>query len=141
DSEDDFPQLVQVVDTLSESGFRQRIFSRTYFTSLDWQTSFSLPSLFQGSWNFVPSVALQNVESGAGFLGQSAGAGTRFVTQARRVVYGASISPTFSRLYSGIGPFERFRHAVQARVSYGYSPSASVSDDFLAAIGRDPRGY
>lgn len=141
DSEDDFPQMVQVVDTLSPSGFRQRLFDRTYFTTFDWQTSFSLPSLLQGTWNFVPSVGVQNVESGAGFLVRSERTGTSFVSQSKRLVYGASISPTFFRLYPGIGPFERFRHAIQARVSYGYSPAARVSDEFLAAIGRDPRGY
>src|SRR5690606_9757073 len=141
DSEDNFPQLVQVVDTLSPTGFEQRLYSRTYFTALDWQTSFSLPTLLQGSWNFVPSVSLQNVESGAGFMVRSERTGTQFVSQSKRLVYGASVSPTFFRLYPGIGPFERFRHAVQTQLSYGYSPAARVSDEFLAAIGRDPRGY
>lgn len=141
DTEDDFPQMVQVVDTLSPTGFQQRLYSRTYFTSLDWRTSFSLPSLFQGTWNLTPSVSVQNVEPGAGFMVRSERTGTKFVTQSKRLVYGVGISPTFFRLYPGVGPFERFRHAVQLGLNYDYSPSARVSDEFLAAIGRDPRGY
>ena len=141
DAEDDFPQLVQVVDTLSPTGFTQRMYERTFLTTFDWQTSFALPGILQGTWNFVPNIGVQNVEPGAGFLVRSERTGTRFVSQSKRLVYGASISPTFFSLYPGIGPFERFRHAIETRLSYGYSPAARVSDEFLAAIGRDPRGY
>lgn len=141
ESEEEAPQLVQVVDTLSPTGFRQRLFARTYLNSFDWRTSFALPPLLQGTWNLVPRIGIQNVEAGRGFLVRSERTGTRWVSQSKRIQYGVGISPTFFRLYPGIGPFERFRHAVQANVSYNYSPAAKVSDEFLLAIGTDPRSY
>jgi hypothetical protein len=41
----------------------------------------------------------------------------------------------------GIGPIARFRHAISPSVSYSYSPKASVSDEYLSALGRTRVGY
>ncbi len=141
DSQDDFAQFVDVVDPTSPTGFTRRAFQRTYLTSIDWQTGISLPSFSQGRWNIIPSVSIQNVEPGAGFLVRTERTGTEFVRQSKRAVYAIGTSPTFFRLYDGIGPFARFRHSVQPTLSYNYSPRATVSNEFLTAIGRDPRSY
>ncbi len=141
DSEDDFAQFVDVVDPLSPTGFTRRAFQRTYLTSVDWQTGIALPSFSPGRWNLIPSVSIQNVEPGAGFLVRTERTGTEFVRQSKRAVYAVGASPTFFRLYDGFGPFARFRHAIQPTVSYNYSPRAQVSTEFLTAIGRDPRSY
>jgi hypothetical protein len=39
------------------------------------------------------------------------------------------------------GPVERFRHSINPVLSYSYSPTANVSDEFLRAIGARKQGY
>jgi hypothetical protein len=41
----------------------------------------------------------------------------------------------------GLGPVARLRHSISPAISYSYSPAASVSDDYLAALGRSRVGY
>ena len=36
----------------------------------------------------------------------------------------------------GFGPFARFRHSISPTFGYAYAPAATVSDEFLAALGR-----
>jgi hypothetical protein len=142
DRENAYPQLVDYYRDVADTTSRvTSVFARTYTTSVDWTTGFSLPPLAQGTWNLVPSVSIQNVDPGGGFLVRTELSGGDFVRQSKRLVYGVSASPTFFGLFPGIGPFSRFRHAISPTLSYGYSPRASVGDDFLRALGRSREGY
>jgi hypothetical protein len=52
-----------------------------------------------------------------------------------------SASPTIFGLFNGFGPFERFRHSITPSLGYTYAPHATVSDEYLAALGRTKFGY
>ncbi|HYV99570.1 MAG TPA: putative LPS assembly protein LptD, partial [Gemmatimonadaceae bacterium] len=136
----DFPEAKIVIDPVDTSRKRTVVFARTYLTTFDWNLGMNLPQFSQGRWNLVPSVALQNVDPG-GFMVRSERSGANFVTQSKRAVYGLSISPTFFARTGGIGPFAAIRHSLSPQLTYSYSPAASVSDEFLAALGRVRPGY
>jgi hypothetical protein len=118
-----------------------RIFSETYRTALDWNTSLALPRLLQGSWNVVPSVAIENADAGAPFLVRTQFTGTDFLQQTKRFLYGVSISPTFYGFFPGIAGIARIRHSLTPVLSFSYSPAASVDTAFLKANGQSPVGY
>ncbi len=140
DVANDYPESFVVVDVQDSSKKDVRVFERTFRTSLDWQTSFSLPRLFQGNWNVVPSVSLQNVAPGSFWL-RTERTGGEFIHQSKRPSYGLSISPTFFGLIPGIGSFSRFRHKIAPRISYSYAPAADVSDAFLSAQNQSRATY
>jgi hypothetical protein len=140
DQENDFPEAKVVIDPSDTTQRRTIVYQRTYLTSVDWDFSMNLPQFLQGSWNFTPNITLQNVDP-AGFLVRSERTGSAFVSQSKRLQYGASVSPTFFGLFPGIGPFSRIRHSITPAFSYTYSPEATVSDAFLSAIGRTRAGY
>jgi len=62
------------------------------------------------------------------------------VHQKKRPTFGLSAAPTlfglFDRGGKGFGPFARIRHAISPTFGYAYAPAATVSDEFLAALGR-----
>lgn len=138
---DDYPQQRIVRDVRDTSIVTTRVYKQAFLTNIDWNTSFQLPSFFQGSWNLTPSAQLLNVDPSAGFIVRSELSGGKYVSQGKRLQYGASISPTVYGLFPGIGPVEAFRHAISPSISYGLSPAAEVSDDFLRATGRTRQGY
>ena len=140
DRENDFPESRTVYGDINDSTTKStRVFARTFLTALDWQTSFSLPSLLQGRLNLTPSVSLQNVD-GSAFWVRSENTGGAYVHQSKRLNYALSASPTFFGLFRGFGPVARFRHSINPGISYSYAPRARVSDEFLAAIGRRRQG-
>lgn len=140
DRENNFPESRTVYGDINDSTTKStRVFARTYLTALDWQTSFSLPSLLQGRWNLTPSISLQNVD-GSSFWVRSENTAGAFVHQSKRLNYSLSTSPTFYGLFRGFGPVTRFRHSITPGISYSYAPSARVSDEFLRAIGRRRQG-
>jgi hypothetical protein len=140
DQLNDFPARREIYDMNSGEVIDTRVFARTFNTSIDFETSFSLPTFLQGSWNFSPTVAIQNVDAG-GFFVRTERTGGRFVRQSKRLSYGASASPTLYRRLPGFGPIDAIRHQVQFSSSYRYSPRADVSDEFLEALGRTRKGY
>ncbi len=114
----------------------ERVFSQTYNTSLDWNTGIDLPSLSQGKWNLVPSVAIENADPGAAWMIRTQFTGADFVSQPKRLVYGLTISPTFFGLLPGIGDVARFRHSITPVITINYAqPSA---DQRRVLPGRGP---
>lgn len=142
DQENNFPEAFTVYpDPRDTSRRASRLFARSYETSIDWRTGINLPRISQGRWNIVPSVAITNVDPGAGFLVRTTFTGDRYVRQSKRAQYGLSISPTLFGLIPGFAGYSRFRHAISPTLSYAYSPSATVPDEFLRAINRTRVGY
>ena len=141
DRMNDFPEVRLIVNPVDTSRRETRIYSRTYLTTLDWRTAVTLPTFFQGSWNLVPTVSIENVDP-AGFWVRSERTGNNFVSQSKRLSWGVGVAPTFFGLSRwGIGPVETFRHSINPALSWSYSPTARVSDEFLAALGKTPAGY
>lgn len=140
DRENAFPEARLVIDPSDTTQRRNIIYDRTYLTSVDWDFSMNLPQFLQGSWNLTPNVTLSNVDP-AGYWIRSERTGANFVSQSKRLQYGASVSPTLFALFPGLGVFSRLRHSITPTLAYSYSPEASVSDEFLGAIGRTRAGY
>ncbi|MEP7065475.1 MAG: hypothetical protein ABI889_05535 [Gemmatimonadota bacterium] len=119
--------------------------SRTYAnfrkTQLDWDTQFSLPGIFQGTWNVAPFVSLTNADGGYAYLVRTTLTNGQWVHQSKRVQTGISAAPTFFAFFPGFGPFSRLRQSIQPRLSFAYAPSSDVSDEFLTATGRTRSGY
>ena len=137
DRENNAPVAIAVEDTnVRDAAGRpvpiRRFFAKDYRTSIDWQTSFSLPQFFQGTWNLTPSVSVENVTSEP-FLLRNTLSGSGFVVQNKRLRYSLSSSPTIFGLFPGFGPVSRFRHAITPSMSWGYAPAADISDEFRTA--------
>lgn len=137
---EDFPSKRIVVDVNDTTKKETRVYKRTYLTEVNWETGFSLPSLFQGTWNLAPSVSIQKVDP-HGLLVRSERTGNTFVTQSLRPAVGISISPTLYRRFPGIGPVAAIRHALSPSLSFQYTPEGNISDEYLAAIGATRVGY
>ena len=140
DVENNYPESRDIIDVRDTTIRSTRVFQRTFRTDIDWQTGISLPTISQGRWNIAPSVSIVNIDP-SGLWIRSERTGGDFVRQSKRLQYGVSSSPTFFGLFPGFGPYSRFRHAVTTTMSYSYSPSARVGDEFLAALGRTRQGY
>jgi hypothetical protein len=141
ENENDFPEVRIIVDPADTSRRVQRVYQRTFLSTADVDLSVGLPQFLQGTFNFAPRISIDNVDAGAGFLVRSERTSGEWVSQSKRISYGAGISPTVYRLFPGIGPVERMRHAITPTLSWSYSPAASVSDEFLAALGKTQQGY
>jgi hypothetical protein len=141
DRMNDFPEVRLIVNPVDTSRRETRIYSRTYLTTLDWRTAVTLPTFLQGSWNLVPNVSIENVDP-AGFWVRSERTGNNFVSQSKRLSWGVGIAPTFFGLSRwGVGPVARFRHSINPTLSWSFSPKASVSDEFLFALGKTRADY
>ncbi|MBA4071856.1 MAG: hypothetical protein C0497_08490 [Gemmatimonas sp.] len=141
DRMNDFPEVRLIVNPADTSRRETRIYSRTYLTTLDWRTAVTLPTFFQGTLNLVPSVSIENVDP-AGFWVKSERTGNNFVAQRKRLSWGVGVAPTFFGLSRwGIGPVARFRHSINPTLSWSFSPKASVSKEFLEALGKTRAGY
>jgi hypothetical protein len=136
----DFPEIKSVPDPNNPGQFFERVYARTYLTTVDYTLGAALPQFFKGSWNLAPTIALSNVDPAGSFV-RSERTNGAWVGQAKRLRYGVGVAPTFFALLPGIGPVQRFRHAVSPTLSWGYSPRADVNPDFLAALGKAPQGY
>jgi LptD protein len=102
-------------------------------SSLDWNTSFGLPTLFPGSWKLQPSVGIQNTTSQA-FLIRNNNTNGQWVRQGKRLSFGASLSPSFFGFFPGVGPLSRIRHKISPSVRWAFAPAATVPEDFARAI-------
>lgn len=136
----DFPEQREIVGVRDTSQRVTRVFARTYETNIDWNTSFNLPRFFQGTWNLSPSITVANVDQGGLFV-RTERSGGRFVSQAKRLSYALSASPTLYATVPGLGPISKLRHSITPVLSYSYSPAKGVSDEYLSAIGRSRVGY
>lgn len=136
----DYPEQREIIGVRDTSQRITRVFARTFETSVDWNTSFNLPRFFQGTWNISPSISVANVDQGGLFV-RTERSGGRFVSQAKRLSYALSASPTLYAMLPGLGPVAKLRHSITPGISYSYSPAASVSDEYLQAIGRTRVGY
>ena len=137
----DFPEQREVIGVRDTSKRAIRIFSRTFETNVDWTTSFNLPRFFQGTWNVSPSVNVANVDPASGLFVRTERSGGRWVSQNKRLSYALSAAPTLHAMLPGLGPIAKLRHTIAPGISYSYSPTASVSDEYLEALGRTRVGY
>ncbi len=136
----DFPEIKSVPDPNNPGQFFERVYARTYLTTVDYTLAAGLPQFFKGSWNLAPTVALTNVDPAGSFV-RSERTNGAWVSQSKRLRYGVGVAPTFFALLPGVGRVQRFRHAVSPTFSWGYSPRADVNPEFLAALGKTPQGY
>ena len=136
-----YPEQRQILGVRDTSQKSTRVYARTFATNVDWNTSFSLPSFLQGTWNVSPSVQLSNVDPASGLWVRTERSGGKWVNQTKRYSFAMSSSPTLYGYFPGFGPIARIRHTISPGFSYSYSPEASVSDEYLSALGRTRVGY
>ncbi len=140
DTDQDYPSTVVLLDPADTARRINRIFARRFRSEFDWRSSFSLPSIGQGSLNLTPSLSFDNVDPGPYWV-RTELSGGRFVHQSKRARAGLSASPTLFALFPGFGPVSRFRHAITPGISYSYAPKATVSEEYLRALNTNPAGY
>lgn len=136
----DFPEIKSVPDPNNPGQFFERVYARTFLTTVDYNLNAGLPQFFKGTWNLAPTVALVNVDPAGSFV-RSERTNGAWVAQAKRMRYGLGVTPTFFALFPGWGPVQRFRHAVTPTLSWGFSPKANVNPEFLEALGKTSQGY
>lgn len=136
----DFPEIKSVPDPNNPGQFFERVYARTFLTTVDYNLNAGLPQFLKGTWNLAPTVALVNVDPAGSFV-RSERTNGAWVSQSKRLRYGLGVTPTFFALLPGVGAVQRFRHAVTPTLSWGYSPTASVNPEFLQALGKSPQGY
>jgi hypothetical protein len=135
-----FPQQVALYDLETGAVVENRVFAATYRTDVDWTPDFTLPPFWRNKFNFAPSISLQNVDPGPFWVASERTNGG-YVHQTKRVTLSASASPTLFGLFPGMGPFSRFRHSFAPSLGYSWAPKATVSDEYLIALGRTRAGY
>ena len=136
----DYPEEKVIFPGADSANKQTRVFQRTYRTDLDWNPTFSLPSVFENRFKLTPSISLQNVDPRP-FWVRTELSGGKFVNQSKRLTYGLSMTPTIFGLWPGFGPFTRFRHSLNPTVSYNYAPRATVPEEYLEALGDKKQGY
>lgn len=136
----DFPEIKTVEDPANPGQFIDRVYARTYLSTVDYTLRAGLPQFFKGSWNLAPQVSLENVDPAGSFV-RSERTNGAWVSQSKRFTYGVGVSPTFFALLPGVGRVERLRHAITPGLSWGFSPRATVDPEFLRALGKSPTGY
>ena len=141
DKENDFPQAFDVRDFNTGALITRRMYAKSYLTSIDWQTSISLPSLMQSTLKLSPFIGIVNADPTSGFWVRSQLSGGQFVSQSKTLQYGISSSPTLFGFYPGFGPFTRIRHSISPRLTFTYAPAADVSDQFLQALNKTRATY
>jgi hypothetical protein len=131
----DYPQRVLLTDAVTGAQVGNRVFPNWYETDIEWTPNFQLPPLLRSLFNITPGVSLQNATSGPFWVRTNLSNG-QWVHQTMRPSFSVSALPMIYGLLPGFGPFSRLRHTLQPTISYGYSPRANVSTDYLAALGR-----
>ncbi len=136
-----YPEQREIIGVRDTSLRSTRVFAKTFETNADWTTSFSLPGFFHGSWNVSPSVQVSNVDPASGMWVRTERSGGKFVSQSKRLSYAISAGPTIYGFLPGLGLVSRIRHTISPSLSLSYSPEATVSDEYLSALGRTRVGY
>jgi Tat protein translocase TatC len=114
-----------------------RFYGESFSTGVDWNTGISLPVLFASTWRLAPRVGIRNASPGA-FMVRNQYTGGRWVSQGKRLDFGAGISPSLFGFFPGFGPLQRIRHSISPSVSWQYAPAASVPEEYAQAT--DPAG-
>ncbi|MDH3455869.1 MAG: twin-arginine translocase subunit TatC [Gemmatimonadota bacterium] len=114
-----------------------RYYGEDFRSEVDWNTGINLPILFASSWKLQPSVGIRNTTGGA-FLLRNRFTGGDFVAQGKRLSLSVSLSPTVFGFFPGVGPLSRIRHSLSPRLSWTYSPKATVPEAYARAL--DPTG-
>lgn len=140
ETENDFPEVRRIVDPADPTRRIFRVYQKTFRSEADFDVSVALPQLLQGTFNFAPSISASNVDP-RGFLVRTERTAGEWVSQTKRLSYGAGISPTVFRLYPGVGRIERLRHGITPTLSWSYSPAATIPQAFLDAFGTEQQGY
>jgi hypothetical protein len=140
DAEHDAPATVVVTDVNDSSVRIPTVFTKTFLTTVDWQTGVSLPSFLQSSLKMTPSVSFVNVDGGP-FWMRTQLSGGKLVHQSKRPVFGLSASPTLFALFPGFGSVSRFRHSITPMISYSYAPTGDISDEYLHTENKTRQGY
>jgi hypothetical protein len=140
DALDDFPSIRTVVDPDDPSQQIDRVYARTFLSTADYNVSVGLPQFLKGTWNFAPVVSLSNAGRSGSFV-RSERTNGAWVSQPKRINYGAGVAPTLYKLLPGFGFAEALRHAVSPTLGWSYSPAISVSDEYLLALGDDPARF
>ncbi len=136
-----YPEQREVIGVRDTSQRVTRIYAKTFETNADWTTSFGLPHFLQGTWNVAPSIQVSNIDPASGYLVRTERSGGRWVQQGKRVSYAIGVSPTFYGFLPGLGLVAKIRQTISPSLSFSYSKSAEVSDEYLAALGRTRVGY
>lgn len=104
-------------------------------TILNWETGINLPGLFKSSWNIIPSISVKNALPGQAFRIRNAATHGEWVQQNKRLQLGLQATPSFyGFLRLGVGPFARLRHKFAPRLTFDYSPEATLPEAFAAAL-------
>ncbi len=140
EEENDFPEVRQVRDPADSSRRILRVYQKTFRSMADFDVSIGLPQFLQGTFNFVPGISASNVDP-RGFLVRTERTGGAWVSQSKRLSYGAGISPTVYRLFPGFGRIEALRHGISPNINWSYSPAATIPQEFLDAFGTESQGY
>jgi hypothetical protein len=145
DRENRYPEQRIIVDVADTSKRSVRVFDRTYLTTVDFDLNVALPQIEitrfgLDKFHLVPSVSVANVDPNP-FWVRSERTGATFVGQSKRLSYGLSAAPTIFGFFPGFGPVSRIRHAINPTFSYSYSAASSVSDAYLAALGKTRADY
>ncbi len=107
----------------------------TFDSALNWETGVNLPQVLRGTFKLQPTLTVRNVVAGAPFRIRNTETDGRWVQQGKRLELSLTARPDFfGFLATGIGPFARYRHQFSPSVSLAWSPEASVSEEFAAAL-------
>jgi hypothetical protein len=136
----DYPEEREIFLNADTAQKTTRVFARTFGTEIDWNPQIAMPSLMQNRFKITPTIGLQNVDSRPFWVRREV-TGGKFVHQSKRLVYGVSASPTIFGIFPGFGPFARFRHSFTPTIGYNIAPKASISREYLAAVGEVEQRY
>ncbi len=135
------PKQVTLIDPNDSTVQATRYYFEDYGTSIDWNTGINLPSVFPSTWKLQPSLSIRNAAGGA-FMIRNRNTNGAFVSQNKRLSFGAGLSPTFFGFFPGVGPISRIRHSISTRINWNYQPSARVPEEYARALvgpGGTPR--
>jgi len=126
-------QSLRVTDPTDTTQSNEQVFNEDFSTAIDWNTGINLPLLFPSTWKLQPTLGIRNATGGP-FMIRNRATGGRFVQQGKRLSFGASLSPSLFGFFPGVGPLSRIRHAISPQISWAYSPSADVNEEYLRAL-------
>jgi sec-independent protein translocase protein TatC len=124
---------VLTVDPNNPGDTTYTFYGQAFQTTLDWNTGFGLPTLFPATWKLQPTIGIQNTTGGA-FMVRNRNTNGAFVSQGKRLSFGAGISPSFFGFFPGVGPLARIRHKISPVIRWTFAPAANVPEEYARAI-------
>jgi hypothetical protein len=141
DWEKNYPEQRDVYLNADSSQRVTRVFQRQFATELDWDPQFALPLGGQSRFKLTPAISLANVDGNHAFWVRSYLNGGRFAHNSKRLQYSLNAAPTIFGIFPGFGPFSGVRHTLSPSITYTIAPRASISTEYLEAIGAKRDGY